>query len=357
MSKNSLASLQNYRDEIDLIDFFSKIWRQKWLMLVCAGAVSIAATAYAFLSAPIYEAHAKLLPPRLSDIAGFNLGRKEASLSEFTVQDVYGVFRRNLFSDALKRDFFRTVYLPSVDQAGRAMSQDELSRQFNESLVVRVPDLRNNPGLFEVIFQHGEPRIAAEWVNRFVDMARKKTEADMRGNLLAEIGTKAQAIERQIEVLRTAGDNQRNDRIVRLREALAVAEAVGLDSPQVTTGKTSSDNTLAPFMDGNLMYMRGAKAIRAELQVLQKRESNDPFIPRLRDLENQLGFLRSVSVDPENVSVFTLDSEAEIPETPVKPRRDLVIAIGLILGGILGFLVAAIRVCVSQKVRDRKLEH
>ncbi|RFQ08844.1 chain-length determining protein, partial [Pseudomonas sp. ATCC 13867] len=79
---------------------------------------------------------------------------------------------------------------------------------------------------------------------------------------------KAQSIERQIEVLRASAQKRREDRIIRLREAQQVAETVASMPPQVTAGKTSSDGDLAEFMDGNLMYMRGAKAIGAELTVL-----------------------------------------------------------------------------------------
>lgn len=71
------------------------------------------------------------------------------------------------------------------------------------------------------------------------------------------------------------------------------------------------------------MYMRGAKAIRAELTVLEQRKNDAPFIGELCRLENQMAFLRGVDVNPGNVSVFTLDSIAEVPQTPIKPKRHL----------------------------------
>ena len=347
MNPNAPVNPSDYQDEIDLVELFQNIWAQKCLFVGFTFITTLLAAAFAFLTPPTYEARAGVLPPRLSDIAGYNLGRSEANLAEFKVQDVYAVFKRNLLSDALKRELFREAYLPSLGNDAANSAQDKLWQRFNEELSVKAPDIKNNPDFFTITVQHEDPQVAAGWANRYLEMAAEKTEADMQSNLLTEIGTRAQSIERQIEVLRTAAEKRRKDRIVRLSEALLVAEAVGADAPQVTAGKTSSDGALAEFMDGSLVYMRGAKAVRAELSVLEKRENDDPFIPELRGLESQLEFLRKVDINPDNVRVFTLDSAAEVPQTPIKPKKALILALGLVLGGMLGVFVALIRAMLA----------
>ncbi len=347
MNPNAPVNPSDYQDEIDLVELFQNLWAQKWLIVGFTFITTLLAAAFAFLTPPTYEARAGVLPPRLSDIAGYNLGRSEANLAEFKVEDVYAVFKRNLLSDALKRELFREAYLPSLGNDAANSAQDKLWQRFNEELSVKAPDIKNNPDFFTITVQHEDPQVAAGWANRYLEMAAEKTEADMQSNLLTEIGTKAQSIERQIEVLRTTAQVRRLDRLVRLREALLVAEAVGISAPQVIAGKTSSDDAMAEFVDGNLMYMRGAKAVRAELAALEKREDDDPFIPELRGLESQLEFLRKVDVNPDNVRVFTLDSAAEVPQTPIKPKKALILALGLVLGGMLGVFVALIRAMLA----------
>ncbi|MGA4320931.1 LPS O-antigen chain length determinant protein WzzB [Ectopseudomonas hydrolytica] len=349
MNPNSPANPSNQQDEIDLIELFQGLWAQKWLIAAFTAVAVAGAAAFAFLSTPTYEARSGVLPPRLGDIAGYNLGRSEAKLAVFKVEDVYAVFKRNLLSDGVKREMFLSTYLPSLGETAASRAQDRLWVRFNNLLAVRAPDAKNNPDYFTITVQHDDPQTAADWANRYVSMVVEKTEIEMNANLLAEIGTKAQSIERQIEVLRTSAQKRREDRITRLREALQVAEAVGIDAPQVTAGKTSSDGDLAEFMDGNLMYMRGAKAIRAELTVLEQRKNDDPFIAELRGLENHLEFLKRVNVNPDNVSVYTLDSSAEVPQTPIKPKRILVLALGLVFGGMLGVFVALIRIMLSKR--------
>jgi chain length determinant protein (polysaccharide antigen chain regulator) len=336
-------------DEIDLVELFQSLWQQKLLIIAFTVVATLAAAAFAFLSTPEYETKAGVLPPRLSDIASYNLGRSEAKLEEFKVSDVYAVFKTNLLSASLKRSFFREIYLPTLpaDEADRA--QDKLWKEFNKTLTVKAPDIKNNPDFYEVTVTHESPEQAAEWVNTYVAMSAKKTEEDMQDNVLTEIAAKGQVFERQIDASRITAQKRREDRIARLREALVVAEAVGFDAPQVVAGKTSSDGDLAQFIDGNLMYMRGAKAMRAELAVLEKRENDDPFIAELRGLENQLDFLKKIDVNPDNVSVFTLDSAAEVPETPVKPKKAIILALGIILGGMLGVFVALIRSMLKKR--------
>lgn len=340
---NSNTPMPVAADEIDLVELFQSLWQQKLLIIAFTVAATLAAAAFAFLSTPEYETKAGVLPPRLSDIAGYNLGRSEAKLEEFKVSDVYGVFKTNLLSDSLKRSFFRETYLPALPADKTNGAQDKLWKEFNKTLTVKAPDIKNNPDFYEITVAHESPEQAAEWGNTYVAIAAKKTEEDMQNNVLTEIAAKAQVLERHIDAARITAQKRREDRIARLREALVVAEAVGFDAPQVVAGKTSSDGDLAQFIDGNLMYMRGAKAMRAELAVLEKRENDDPFIAELRGLENQLDFLKKIDVNPDNVSVFTLDSVAEVPETPVKPKKAIILALGVILGGMLGVFGALIR--------------
>lgn len=336
-------------DEIDLLELAKSLWAQKLLIILVTLAVAIAAAAYAFLSQPVYQTKSSLLPPRVSDITGYNLGREEAKLAKFKVADVYSVFLRNLGSETLRRSFFQEVYIPSLTDDDKTAAQDRLWETFSRVLTVKAPEVKIRPEYFEVSVTHENPQLAAEWVNLFVQRAAIHAQADMQRNTLSEIDTRIQSIQRRIDVLRATALKQREDRIARLQEALIVAEAVGKDAPEVTSGRTSSDGELSAFVDGSLMYMRGANAIRAELEVLQARKSDDPFIAELRGLQSQFEFLKGIDIKPDNVAVFTLDSSAEVPETPIKPKKPLVLALGIVLGGMLGVFIALVRSMLSRK--------
>jgi len=68
-------------DEIDLVEFFLCLWQQKLLIIAFVSVTTVTAAAFAFLSPPEYEAKAGVLPPRLSDIAPYNVGGVAMSTS------------------------------------------------------------------------------------------------------------------------------------------------------------------------------------------------------------------------------------------------------------------------------------
>jgi chain length determinant protein (polysaccharide antigen chain regulator) len=310
---------------------------------------------YAFLSTPIYESHVAVFPPALSDVAGFNLGRTgggeesdKAGLKPFLVNDVYAVFTRNLQSERSKRQFFRDVYLPSLGEAQRSGSQDGLYKAFNESFTIKAPD-KNQPDRYSVTVRHYSPELASAWAKHYIDQVAAQSLNEMLQNAERELAVQARNVMQQIESERDSAKARRNDRTKRLREALTVAEAIGLDNPPVITGRGSNDSELSAVMDGSLMYMRGAKALRAEMQVLLARTSDDPFVPELRNLERQYQLFAGVNLDRDKVAVFRQDGGIDVPDSPIKPKKLLIIVLGVVLGGMFGIFIALIRLALIKR--------
>lgn len=364
MQETGRYSTQSRDDEIDLVELVKDLWAQKLIIILVTLAGAVAALVYVLLVQSVYEAKASVLPPLVSDIAAYNSGRNDAALTashdsrseqsnqlalkSFSTDDVYAVFTRNLRSQSLRREFYNDVYLPSLAEHERSAPQDLLWARFNELVSVVAPD-KQRPELLEVSVKQNAPDVAASWANELVNKASVASLRDMQRNVASELNTRIHSIERRIASLRSIAQQRREDRLAILQEALVVANAVGLSSPQVTAGRTSSNDELSEFIDGSLTYMRGAKAIGAEMEVLQARQSDDPFIPELRSLQEQLSFLKTIDVEPDNVSVFTLDSAAQIPETPIKPKKVLIVSLGVVLGVMLGVFIALIRVLVRRK--------
>lgn len=346
-------------DEIDLFELFQGLWTQKWLIALVTSVFATSAAFYAFLSAPIYESSIAVFPPALSDVAGFNLGRTGGGeegdvggLKPFSVGDVYAVFTRNLQSERSKRQFFRDVYLPSLDEAQRSGSQDSLYKKFNENFSIKAPD-KIQPDRYSITVRHYNPELAPVWAKHYIDQVAAQSLNEMLQNAERELAVQARNVMQQIESARDSAKARRDDRTKRLQEALTVAEAIGLDNPPVITGRGSNDSELSAVMDGSLMYMRGAKALRAEMQVLLARTSDDPFVPELRSLERQYQSFAGVSLDRDKVAVFRQDGDIDVPDSPIKPKKLLIIALGVVLGGMFGVFIALI--CLTLIKRSAKV--
>lgn len=332
-------------EEIDLFELIAGIWKQKVLVIATAAVVTAAAVAYALLATPIYRAKVFVQPPSQNDIAQLNFGRGGTSgMSMLSVKDVYDIYLRNLQSESLRREFFRSFYLPSLTEKERRGSQDELYSEFQDVLSLGAAG-KESPDRYFVMVNLPNPQEAAEWATRYVEMAGHRGVSEVVKDAKADATVKANNLEQQITASRESTRKRREDKIARLAEALRVAKSIGLEKPPIISAEVSAG------MEGSLTYMRGSKALEAEIANLRERTSDDPFVENLRQRQEALAFYRSLSVDSGVVQVYRQDGAIESPDKPIKPKR-LIIAVGGLLGGVLLGIMLALFRNVRQKMKD-----
>lgn len=348
---NARDRLQD-EDLISPVELLSGLWKQKVLIILVALVFAGGALAYALTAKPVYEARVMIQPPTQNDISQLNYGRGVASgLNALSVKDVYQVFLSNLRSESLRRAFFEDVYLPSLGESERNASDDQLFRHFQDVLTVEVLP-QGSPDHYAVKLSVNDPRLAVDWVVRYVDMAGLQGKSEIILDATAEARMKAKNLLRDITVARESARTQREDQIIQLQEALRIARSAGLQKPPIIAAGASGEVSAA--MGGALMYMRGAMALEAEIKNLQERVSDDPFVPKLRQRQEAADFYGLLEIDPERVKVYRQDGGIESPEKPVRPRKLLIVMLGLVVGLTLGISVAFFR-SVRWAVLDRKL--
>ncbi|WP_334598068.1 LPS O-antigen chain length determinant protein WzzB [Pseudomonas alvandae] len=337
-------------DEIDLIALVRGLWAQKWLIIAITLLVTAGAAAYAFLSKPVYEAKLFIMPPTQNGIAELNYGRgKSTELEPYSIKHVYDVFARNLQGESLRQNFFNQVYLPLLDESQRKGALDRLYDRFSRELVVKGPG-KDTPDRFSVTVQNGDPVKATEWAKAYVVRASEAAESELIKNVTTEASVRARNLEQRITSLRETAQRVREDRIQQLREALKIAEAIGLTSPTVNS---SAAVDITVDTGDKMDYQRGSKALAAEIQTLESRASDDAFISDLRTLQMRYNFYRKLNIDPELISVYRQDGSVEVPESPVKPRKGLILVLGFVAGLIIGGFFALIRYVIS---RDKAIQ-
>jgi len=75
---------------------------------------------------------------------------------------------------------------------------------------------------------------------------------------------------------------------------------------------------------------------------LKNRESDDPFIPILREKQNQLAKFSKIQFNPQVFHPYRLDGDITTPKSPVKPKKMLILVFGAITGLYLGIFGAFI---------------
>jgi LPS O-antigen subunit length determinant protein (WzzB/FepE family) len=67
--------------------------------------------------------------------------------------------------------------------------------------------------------------------------------------------------------------------------------------------------------------------------------------------------LRSLNVDVSTLKLATVDQLAMQPIKPIKPKKALILALGLVLGGMLGLFIALLRNMLQRKPESYAQTH
>jgi len=250
-------------------------------------------------------------------------------------------------------------------------------------------------GLVEHALQLERERIAADLAvviqNRLnqlelqISAARASYEATKESqiaSLLEADSLKRAELQDELTALRQQLKTHRDNRITKLDEAIRIAKALGISKPTTPSalgeGERSGQGSVIRTEVNNQqipLYFMGSDALEAErnallqrrsddfteprvakiakelkllennrqVEVLNKRENEDLFLKKLAVWREEAARLRSLNLDVSGLKLANLDQPATQPLNPVKPKKLLILALGVVLGGMLGLFIALVR--------------
>ena len=225
-----------------------------------------------------------------------------------------------------------------------------------------------------------------------LDAARSSYEIDKEARIAAlneadsikraQLQDELKALRQQLKVVRT-------DRMAQLSEAIGIARSLNIQKPTTPSAlgdsanirgssgmRTEINNQQIP------LYFMGTEALEAERTVLQQRKTDDFTEGRVAQIARELQLLQSnrevealkqrqnedlflsgveplraeivrlgnlSNLDSSNMKLVSIDRKALEPMQPVKPRKALLILLGLLLGGMLGVLIVLVRYFVATR--------
>ncbi|UHC82566.1 Wzz/FepE/Etk N-terminal domain-containing protein [Pseudomonas sp. NIBR-H-19] len=333
--------------ELDLFEVFGAIWKRKWLVVGTTLGCGLIAAAYVFFTTPVYESKYYISPPTVNDISNLNIGRSDRTeLKPILVEQVYKIFLRNLQSESLRRAFFESTYLPAMAGDGSSVSNSVLYSAFSKSVTV-APVGKEEDGRWSVSLQDSDPERSVAWVASYVSQVGETTARELAQDAkkVALVLARNRALE--IDTLRESSSKIRQDNITKIREALLIAQSSGLENAVVFSGK-GSEKLVGNMFEGNA-YMRGSKALEAELKNLENRVSEDPFTPGLRQLQKEFEFYKMLGSETFKIAAFRHDGVLDLPVSPVKPKKALIVFLGLLVGGFLGSAIALLSHFIAKR--------
>ena len=213
--------------------------------------------------------------------------------------------------------------------------------KFTDAIVLHIPKKKEDLVFTSISLEGPSSEQVASHLNAYTDYVISKLVKKLIADLYSLRDRKIELLEQEVRSKREIANLQRQDRIALLEEALAVANAVGINEMGANDKYTTSGQNIN-IMNLDELYLRGNKALGAEIKVLKARVSDDPFIDQLRTLQEGLETLRAIKVDSSTIAPVSIDLQAIVPEKPERPKKFLVLVISILMGGMLGLFVALV---------------
>lgn len=192
----------------------------------------------------------------------------------------------------------------------------------------------------------------------------------------------------ELAALRAELKTRRNNRIQELNEAITIADSLGIRTPTSPSAMAASARSGTQVIRTEVtnqeapLYFLGTEALTAERDALKNRTSDDFVEPRIAEIQSELTLLennreveilkaregedlyltnlaqlreeasrlKGIKLDTERLRLVRLDQPALQSLNPIKPKKALILALGLVLGAMLGVFVALVRSLMN---RDR----
>lgn len=330
-----------------------------------------------------------------------------ASLESYDARFAFFKANQALFEPLLSDSATLEQNFQRINDNIKILKTDAKEEVFDSYVGVQLqyPKGINGPaianGLIEHAVQLEKDRITAslevvinnklERLERTMSVARAEYEANIESQIakLIEKDTlkKAQLLD-ELETLREALKVRRQNRIKQLDEAIAIAQTLGIKKPATRASLADEQRNAA----GNIirtevnnqsspLYFMGTDALNAEreslmaredddftsgriveintalkllennrqIEVLQSRENEDLFLAELAGNRKEAARLKNLKVDLDNLKIVRVDQLAIEPSSPIKPNKKLIVAVGIVLGGMLGVFAALIRSMIRKR--------
>ena len=196
-------------------------------------------------------------------------------------------------------------------------------------------------------------------------------------------------LEDELAAIKVELKTRRENRIQQLDEAIVIAKQLGIQKPATraslaSLSARSNVNLTEVNNDQTPLYFLGVEALTAEKTALEQRENDDftsgriveinkelkllennrkvesllarendeLFLADLATIHAELAKLKSIEISWDNVKLVRFDQLAVTPRSAIKPKKSLIVAMGALLGGMLGVFIALIKATI----RKRKLK-
>jgi chain length determinant protein (polysaccharide antigen chain regulator) len=332
-------------DEIDLFDLIDDIWSHKRWVFLGLFVTVILAGLYLFKTTPVYQTEAKVKSATANDLIEFARPQL-VGVYTLDVKKAFSSARAALLSTGYRKEFY-VLKLDEIkalpDMYDKDLTLEQNFSEFSGEFSVKTSGAKDSEPFVRVSLEASDANFASGLLNEYVEYALFRRLRDSYDTMLARVSGRIEALNYQASLMREVYVGEKSRRILELKEAIEIANAVGQTSPiylnmDLVGGKAPP------------LYMLGSKALKAEVKALESRAAmaknlprgEDHFIGGLPKILLEIESLRTLDVNFSKINLARIDEVAVAPAKPIKPRKLLVLALALVIGLFIGLFMALI---------------
>lgn len=369
--KDMDSNIRKDNEEIDLIEVFSVLWKDKlWIvisMLIC----SIIGVSYAFMAKEQYTSKAEILKPSIIELEDYygiqeeyanlaGLDKQSGDYFEKIAGFTFQKFLDNLYSKSLRLDFFKdsSYYLSLVKENALSELQQKklLDSLSSEQLKVIKPDIKKDftPAELTISFNAETAEQAQDTLVSFVNYTNSVSGQILREILIANIKQKIEFLNSRAELIKQNKKNQTIIQLANLERALLIAKTAGIEeySREIALsnnqlGVVLSDTKVplsdSKLSDGSYLFMLGSKYLQAQIDVIK--ENKEIYSPEYYLLLDKVSGLEKLLDKANTLSIQSYHylSSPDYPTTRDKPKRLLILLVSVFLGLVLGIILILLK--------------
>ncbi len=360
MDSDNSSKINDY-DEIDLFELVENLWSQKLLIALVSVCSVFLGYCYA-LNVPekwTAEMHvSEASPSQISPLNPPELAIFERRNPQFNFSIVPDISPADLMTD-LKFELQSVRSLLQFDTeraAGLIDNAEELTEAervnaangfLDSRLKITSPSETTTKTI--IALTADSPDRVASLLTDYVNFVSAKVVNKRAERLKVAINRAIQTNEFEIEHVTRSYFLKLEEDIALAKEALRVTQFAGLKDNESRADFDMSGNRVA---ETNKMHRHEERLLEAKLQALEARAISTALIPEVRAIQIENELLRSIVIDTELASSFSLQKPPTPPIDVDSPQIKTILVLSLVLGGMLGVFTALIRMAI----RNRKIK-
>lgn len=359
--QNTTGQTHHNHDEIDLFELFYSIWQGKWLIIAITIITTLIAAAYAFTAEEQWTSRAQIRvaeQPQLQSYLNIQKAiHRVISLGNVTNRENAKEFRAFDTRQSLEDAFsFFTLSLLSKDDSLEAIQtttyyQEQAALLDSDNARIKLLDKMATSNfkieevkgaragsLYDLSFAANTPAAAQATLSEIVNYLNNKRVQFLFQRLENHLMDTLLVQETLSNNIKNEADQMRNNTLQELEQALAIAQQSGISN---FTGNTPIGNNIIDLQNAELLFLLGETFLEAQLNTLNTASAIYPteYYEAMRNVETLKGHLNPQAEG----QLFSYATTPEFPLSKDKPRKALILVLGVLFGGVIGTFVVLLR--------------